>query len=496
MRLGSVVPAALCLLAVAACQHDDYYDPPMPDLPPAPTATRALDPASLTAPRWEAAMVAGDVTLHAHDDAVASLQQELQTAGVPLERLHTFSADRQQYEGGVEGSGVHGGDRSRRDRDELPDDDPNRPKGERELRSVGTIEPARAALVLRRLMALDGRRGGACIAYFGSKVDGGDLHLLYSDISPEQLDRALGAGCVAAPTVVIVSGCNTGAFAQSPVARPNRLILAAARQGASGFGCGPNLALTTFDECLLGSILGAGDWADAFDRTKRCVTRREDLVGQPHVEPESAIGAAVASLPIPGQESRAAATEIRFRPGVGRFTVDDAPYFSALKARTHAAFEAYAHAPVPKALALTLAGTVTWAAAEHGESSDDVARIALQRCEWQSSGACILYARDGHLATLGGGGVPDIHPPLLIRAGRLTPADAPFIRTDQRAAIADYLALPGIKALALAPDGEISAVGTGATPVDARDAALRKCSVNGAVCRVFAEQDRIVLGYQ
>ncbi len=137
-------------------------------------------------------------------------------------------------------------------------------------------------------------------------------------LSPEELDRALAGGCADAPTVVVVSGCATGAFAAPPVARPNRLILTAAARGRTGFGCGPNLGYTTFDECFLGALPGAATWVDAFDRTRICVAHREKLVGQSPVEPQVAIGSLVAALPAPWKQSTAAdgvTRIVQFRQG-------------------------------------------------------------------------------------------------------------------------------------------------------------------------------------
>jgi hypothetical protein len=84
---------------------------------------------------------------------------------------------------------------------------------------------------------------------------------------------------------------------------------------------------------------------------------------------------------------------------------------------------------------------------------------------------------------------------MLRRDGRISPATTPFIRADQRAQIAAYIRLPAPKALALGPEDEAIGSGTGATPEAARQAALAACATSRPPCIVYAENDRIVLGY-
>jgi hypothetical protein len=186
--------------------------------------------------------------------------------------------------------------------------------------------------------------------------------------------------------------------------------------------------------------------------------------------------------------------QIVWRQGIGRFSLDGTPYFPVLRQRNQEAFEAYRHAPSPKALALTLAGTVAWAAGVTGsETPDDVARIALQLCEWQSSGSCILYARGDGLGASGASGFQPPHPPMLARGGRFDPGLVPFIRDDQRAGLAGYRAQKGPKALAVGPASESFAIGTGADAATARQAALSACETKGGPCVVYADGDTIVL---
>lgn len=489
-RPALAVAAFVCLLA--GCSG---VGPSMPTLPPAPPSNSVphLDPATLTQPRWDVAVVAGDLIQQAHDNAAAELARRFEAAGTPIDRIHVLSADP------IRSDDEAGGRRQHADDDTSDDgrgsDAASDSHGDRR-RTLGEVTLAREASVLRTLLSLDGRNAGACLAYIGSTPDGDDLTLKDGSLSAEDLDRALSRGCGNAPTVVIVSACNAGAFVAAPMTRPNRLILTSSSKGRSGFGCGPNMGYTTFDECFFGALDGAATWALAFDKTKKCVARREQLVSQPSVVPQSFIGSAVSSLPTPwvGANGPDGVTQlIQFRRGIGRITADAVPYYSTLKARTAADVDAYLHAPLPKALALTLAGTVAWAGSAHSETPDDVARLALQRCEYRSGGGCMLYARDGGVTAATTAGQPPIHAPTLAWTGTVDSSDVPFIRDAQRPEIASYLRLPEPKALALGPDSEAIGIGTGSDLAQASAAAMANCMKTGGACVIFANNTRIVL---
>lgn len=491
-RSGVQAAMLLLLAALFGCggEGPDHVKMPevaMPALPPPPTGTPRLDPAALALPRYDAVLVSGDKSREVGDDAIETLRDQLSAIGTPVERLHLLSANPK----------IFSEDFYIPQSSPIPSRNGNEERQPRMRKIEGGTDPASPALVLRRTLALTGRSGAACLVYLVSTPDGDGVKLREGTLSPDELDRALAGGCADAPTVVIVSGCSTGAWAAPPMARPNRLILTAAANGKSGFGCGHNEGFTTFDECFLGATPGAADWAAIFARTRRCVLRREQLVEQPSVEPQIYLGALVATLPAPWRDAAGpdgVAREISWRQGIGRFSVEGAPYFPTMRQRNQQALDAYRHAQAPRALALTLAGTVAYAASITGaETPDDVARIALQLCEWQSEGACILDARNDGLAASGAAGFPSLHPPMLARSGRFDPALVPFIRDDQRAQLASYGGLNGPKALAVGPATESVAIGRGANPAAARQTALAACELNGGPCVIFAEGDDIHL---
>ena len=96
------------------------------------------------------------------------------------------------------------------------------------------VEPAAAELLLRRIADLPARPGDRCLIFLTSHGErGAGLWLARSNraLTPDELARALSRGCAAVPTVVIVSACYSGSFATGKMAKPNRVILTAARGG-------------------------------------------------------------------------------------------------------------------------------------------------------------------------------------------------------------------------------------------------------------------------
>jgi Peptidase C13 family len=119
-------------------------------------------------------------------------------------------------------------------------------------------------------------------------------------LTPEALDHALDVGCGNAPTVAIISACFSGSFAKPPMARSNRVILTAARDDRTSFGCGAGFQYTVYDRCLLQALDHSAAWQAAYRMIKSCVAAREKAFRIEASDPQAAFGDAVASLPVPG----------------------------------------------------------------------------------------------------------------------------------------------------------------------------------------------------
>jgi hypothetical protein len=121
-------------------------------------------------------------------------------------------------------------------------------------------------------------------------------------LTPEALDHALDVGCGNAPTVAIISGCFSGSFAKPPMARDNRVILTAARDDRTSFGCGAGFQYTVYDRCLLQALDHSVAWQAAYTMIKACVATREKAFQIKASEPQAWFGDSVAGLSIPGPQ--------------------------------------------------------------------------------------------------------------------------------------------------------------------------------------------------
>lgn len=220
-------------------------------------------PAARPVERWQAVLAAGDDAEPVFDDATQALASRLREDGVPAAAIHRLSASPAQLHDGV--------------------------------------EPSSIPLLLRRIAGLPARPGERCLVFLTSHGEkGAGLWLARSGaaLPPDALAGALSQGCSTAPTVAIVSGCYTGAFAAGAMARPNRIILTAARADRPSFGCAVGRTYSFFDGCLLNALPRFATWQGVFGGTKGCVTRMERRLGERPSEPQAYFGAAVAEIAV------------------------------------------------------------------------------------------------------------------------------------------------------------------------------------------------------
>ena len=200
-------------------------------------------------------LAAGDDAQPVFDNAVAAMAAWLEARGVPAGDIHRLSASPAQ-------AGNWAG--------------------------LSTLDN-----LLHSIEDLSVRPGDRCLVFLTSHGERGEgLWLARSQtaLHPASLARALAQGCGAAPTVVIVSGCYSGGFARGEMARPNRVIMTAARADRPSFGCQAERTYTFFDQCLLAALPKSASWRAAFSETRRCVGRMERARGERPSEPQSYFG--------------------------------------------------------------------------------------------------------------------------------------------------------------------------------------------------------------
>ena len=225
-------------------------------LPGAALAGKTTKPA----PRWQAVLAAGDNAEPVFDNATEALSRFLMARGVSAADIHRLSA----------------GDAG--------------------------AEPSSAERLLARIASLPGGPGERCLVFItshGREDEGVWLAHDREYLQPVALAQALSGGCARVPTVVIVSACFSGAFADGAVRAPNRIVLTAARRDRPSFGCQADRTYTFFDECLIGALPRARTWRAAFAETVACVGRLERKLRARPSEPRGFFGSEVRDLPVP-----------------------------------------------------------------------------------------------------------------------------------------------------------------------------------------------------
>jgi hypothetical protein len=255
MRRWSLL-AALALMLAACAQ--DATDDTASTVPPAQPA------GPVQKVQWRALAAAGDDSIAVFDNAVDAMTQTLSAEGVG--KIDRFTSDPMMS-------------------------DAERP--------IATADAMTAALAAARP-----KPGQGCLVFLTSH--GTRYGLLLRDdldngrlLNPSALGRMLDAGCGHAPTVAIVSGCFSGIFIGRVTEAPNRIILTAARDDRTSFGCSAEEHFTYFDDCLFRAWPQAGTFAGLFRTTAACVRRKENELGVLHSEPQAFFGKDVANLALP-----------------------------------------------------------------------------------------------------------------------------------------------------------------------------------------------------
>lgn len=209
---------------------------------------------------WSAVVVAGDWHAHdggpseAFDNARRDVVQALGRAGFQSQNMRQFSVRPERYAD------------TRPEKTEL--------KG-----------------IYDALVDLSGRTAGGCLFYLtshgaqeGAQVDQGVLQ-------PGVLATMLDQSCGRRPTVVVISACFSGVYVRT-LAKPNRMVLTAARPDRTSFGCGQDNRYPYFDDCFLSSMPGARDFSGLAGTVRECVRVREITEKMtPPSEPQIWIGA-------------------------------------------------------------------------------------------------------------------------------------------------------------------------------------------------------------
>jgi hypothetical protein len=137
---------------------------------------------------------------------------------------------------------------------------------------------------------------GGCLLYFTSHGDPDGVVMGPDMFSPAGMALLVDQVCGDRPTVVIISACFSGVFVQ-PLARPDRMVLTAARSDRSSFGCGASDKYPYFDACVIQTLPAASDFADLGRKVQACVADKEKATGMtPPSEPQMFVGSELKPL--------------------------------------------------------------------------------------------------------------------------------------------------------------------------------------------------------
>jgi hypothetical protein len=230
---------------------------------------------------WKAALMTGDDSIDAFDNARKTLTTEFLNMGVLPANIKELSMNpRERKRGSMASSAV------------------NLAGALREL-SVGDQD--------------------ACLIHMTSHGSPQGFYLRNAPvITPQMLNKILDLDCGERPTVVLVSACYSGVFVGPSMQKKNRIILTAAREDRTSFGCSTENQYTYWDSCLIDSLPTTESWKSLYENIQRCVQTKES---QGHFKPslpQAYFGEEVSDLKIPGTvaavfgaESSSRAPEIR-----------------------------------------------------------------------------------------------------------------------------------------------------------------------------------------
>lgn len=148
--------------------------------------------------------------------------------------------------------------------------------------------------IANQLWDLSNNTTGGCFAYFTSHGSPDGIVLGEGTLTPTGMAAMLDNACGSRPTIVFVVACYSGVFVNA-LSGPNRFVMTAARPDRPSFGCGDNDRYTFFDDCLLTSIGGVGDFGSLANSVRACVSRKEAEINAYPSEPQLFIGSGMAA---------------------------------------------------------------------------------------------------------------------------------------------------------------------------------------------------------
>ncbi len=210
---------------------------------------------------WKVVLMTGDDSINAFDNARKTLAEKFENIGMLRENLRQLS----------------------RDRAEQNED----------------VMPTTAANLRSALRDLNNGEGDGCVIHMTSHGTRTGFYIKGQRyLTPTALDQMIDESCGEVPTIVLISACYSGVFAQSNMQASNRFIMTAARSDRTSFGCSPEAEYTYWDGCLIDELDHSLTWKDLSGRVKTCIERKESRGNHRRSYPQTRVGAEVENVAI------------------------------------------------------------------------------------------------------------------------------------------------------------------------------------------------------
>jgi hypothetical protein len=220
-------------------------------------------PAAPAETTWKAVLMTGDDSIEAFDNARKSLKNEFLRLGIEAGNVRELSMSSVEQQRGITAS------------------------------SADNFQAS--------LLSLSVRNTDGCLIHMTSHgTRQGFAMTRQPMLTPARLNSMLELGCGDRPTVMLVSACYSGIFAGSVMQKPNRVILTAARDDRTSFGCSPENEFTYWDGCLIDNLTKAESWQGLHGLLRQCIETKESKGRFTPSLPQAFFGDQVADLKIPG----------------------------------------------------------------------------------------------------------------------------------------------------------------------------------------------------
>jgi hypothetical protein len=138
-----------------------------------------------------------------------------------------------------------------------------------------THPTATRAAIDKKLVELRSKATAGCLFYFTSHGSPHGMVLGEEAMTPLVLWKLVTFNCESRPAIVVVSACYSGIFVTKEIATANRMVLTAASNQTTSFGCGANNKYPFFDQCFIESVSLVRDFIALAEKTRGCVSALE-----------------------------------------------------------------------------------------------------------------------------------------------------------------------------------------------------------------------------